>query len=52
MPTECSPALFEFALVEGRRVVARFDGGAITELHPVSLDSDLSDRRPTWWNAA
>ena len=22
------------------------------ELHPVSLDSDLSDRRPTWWNAA
>ena len=30
MPTECSPALFEFALVEGRRVVARFDGGAIT----------------------
>jgi hypothetical protein len=30
MPTECSPALFEFAPVEGRRVVARFDGGAIT----------------------
>ena len=30
MPTECSPALFEFAPVEGRRVVAAFDGGAIT----------------------
>lgn len=30
MLTECSPALFEFAPVEGRRVVASFDGGAIT----------------------
>jgi Transposase DDE domain group 1 len=30
MPTECSPALFEFAAVENRRVVAAFDGGAIT----------------------
>ena len=30
MPTECSPALFPFAPVEGRRVVAAFDGGAIT----------------------
>ena len=31
MPTECSPALFDFApVVEGRRVVAGFDGGAIT----------------------
>ena len=30
MPTECSPALFEFAPVETRRVVAGFDGGAIT----------------------
>jgi hypothetical protein len=30
MPTECSPALFEFPPVEGRRVVAGFDGGAIT----------------------
>jgi hypothetical protein len=30
MPTECSPALFAFAPVEGRRVVAAFDGGAIT----------------------
>ena len=30
MPTECSPALFEFAPAEGRRVVAGFDGGAIT----------------------
>ena len=30
MPTECSPALFDFLPVEGRQVVASFDGGAIT----------------------
>jgi hypothetical protein len=30
MPTECNPALFEFAPVDGRAVVAAFDGGAIT----------------------
>jgi Transposase DDE domain group 1 len=30
MPTECNATLFEFAPVEGRRVVAAFDGGAIT----------------------
>jgi Transposase DDE domain group 1 len=30
MPTECSAELFEFAPVEGRRVVADFAGGAIT----------------------
>ena len=30
MPTECSPTLFEFASVGRRRVVAGFDGGAIT----------------------
>jgi hypothetical protein len=30
VPTECSAALFEFAPVEGRQVVAAFDGGAIT----------------------
>ena len=30
MPTECSPTLFKFAPVEGRTVVAGFDGGAIT----------------------
>ena len=30
MPTECNPTLFEFAPVEGRPVVAAFDGGAIT----------------------
>jgi hypothetical protein len=30
MPTECSPELFEFAHVEGRHVVASFDGGTIT----------------------
>jgi DDE family transposase len=30
MPTECIPTLFEFPAVEGRQVVAGFDGGAIT----------------------
>ena len=30
MPTECSAHQFEFARVEGRAVVASFDGGAIT----------------------
>jgi Transposase DDE domain group 1 len=30
MPTECSPEFFEFAPVEGRVVVAGFDGGPIT----------------------
>jgi Transposase DDE domain group 1 len=30
MPTECNPDLFGFARVEGRAVVASFDGGTIT----------------------
>ena len=30
MHTECNPEQFEFARVEGRRVVAAFDGGAVT----------------------
>jgi hypothetical protein len=30
MPTECSGDLFEYEVVEGRRVVAAFDGGAVT----------------------
>ena len=30
MPTECIPGLFGFAPVEGRAVVAAFDGGAVT----------------------
>jgi hypothetical protein len=30
MPTECSADLFGFARVEGRAVVAAFDGGKIT----------------------
>ena len=30
MPTECSAELFEFARIEGRSVVAGFDGGKIT----------------------
>ena len=30
MQTECTPALFEFEPVEGKKVVAAFDGGTIT----------------------
>ena len=30
MPTECKPGLFDFPRVEGRTVVASFDGGRIT----------------------
>jgi len=30
MPSECTPTLFEFEAVEGRAVVAGFDGGTIT----------------------
>ena len=30
MPTECSADLFGFTAVEGRAVVAGFDGGAMT----------------------
>ena len=30
MPSECNPERYEFARVEGRKVVASFDGGRIT----------------------
>ena len=30
MPTECNPTLFDFARVEGRAVMASFDGGRLT----------------------
>ena len=30
MPADCTPALFDFPAVEGRRIVASFDGGAIS----------------------
>src|SRR4051795_12548979 len=30
VPTECNATLFEFSPVDGRQVVAAFDGGAIT----------------------
>jgi hypothetical protein len=43
MPTKCSPTLFEFAPVEDRRVVAGFDGGAITS-HAGALLLGATDR--------
>ncbi len=30
MQTECSPSLFEFEAVDGKKIVAGFDGGTIT----------------------
>src|SRR6516225_5879930 len=30
MPTDCTPNFFEFAPVEGRKVVAAFDAGPVT----------------------
>jgi hypothetical protein len=30
MPTECTPDFFGFPSVEGRDVIAAFDGGSIT----------------------
>ena len=30
MPTECNPAVFAFPRLEGRAVVASFNGGRIT----------------------
>ena len=30
MPAECSASQFDFGVVEGRRVVAAFDGGMVT----------------------
>ena len=49
MPTESSPTLFAFAPVEGRAVVAGFDGGAITST-PAHCCSErlnvLYDREP------
>jgi hypothetical protein len=46
MPTECNPALFDFPAVEGRAVVASFDGGAITSDAGVLLlgQTDLAIR--------
>jgi hypothetical protein len=43
MPTECSPTLFEFAPVEGRTVMAGFDGGALTS-HAGALLLGATDR--------
>jgi hypothetical protein len=43
MPTECSRDLFGFAPVEGREVIAAFDGGAITS-DAGALVSGATDR--------
>ena len=43
MATECNAALFEFARVKGRSVVAGFDGGTIT-LDAGALLLGASDR--------
>ena len=37
MPTDCTPNFFEFAPVEGRKVVAAFDAGPVTSDAGASL---------------
>ena len=44
MPTDCIPTLFDFAPVEGRKVVASFDGGAMTS-NAGALLLGATDRR-------
>jgi len=53
MPTECNPALFEFAPVAGRQVVAGFDGGAITSDAGALLlgETDRAIRLTEWFAA-
>ena len=45
MQTECSPTLFEFEAVDGKKIVAGFDGGTITSDSGVLLRSDLRGAR-------
>jgi hypothetical protein len=67
MLTECSADLFGFAPVEGRQVVAGFDGGAITSdagallLGATDAAIRLTERFapalpigacPNWWSTA
>jgi hypothetical protein len=46
MPTKCTADSFDFAPVEGRQVVAAFDGGAMTSDAgaPASWGDEPSDR--------
>ena len=39
MQTECIPDLFGFAPVEGRKVVAGFDGGRMTSERRLGLET-------------
>jgi hypothetical protein len=47
MPTERNPDQFGFACVEGRAVVASFDGGAITLLETIRPNGDVVRYDPT-----
>ena len=55
MPTQCSPASFEFARVQGRAVVASFNGGRITSdagallLGATDRVLDLTRRLARWF---
>ena len=48
MAIECSADLFGFATVDGRAVVAGFDGGKITS-DAGALLLGATDRRFGWW---
>ena len=51
MPTECSAELFDFAPVEGRMVVAAFDGGTITSDAGALLSGRDRPGDRIWWSA-
>ena len=56
VPTECNPSLFEFARVEGRAVVASFDGGRMTSdagalLGAADLVIGLTRRLASYWRS-
>ena len=46
MPTDCSADLFEFAPVEGRKVVAAFDAGPVTSV----VFPQIVERGSESWN--
>jgi hypothetical protein len=48
MQTECIPDIFGFEGVEGRQMVAAFDGGAITS-DAGALLLGATDRVSGWW---
>ena len=51
MRTQCSRDLFGYEAVEGRQVVAAFDGGEVTS-DAGGLLLGATDRRSVWWDGS